>query len=103
MAHLASTCATASAQSSSWRLTATAVCIVFAENIPASGGRAGAFVARYSPAGALEGIYELPLTNVPLSRRFVAVSVNGDVYFLRTQSGGVEILGLGFRPSKTKK
>ena len=76
---------------------------LFAENIPASGGRAGAFVARYSPAGALEGIYELPLTNVPLSRRFVAVSVDGDVYFLRTQSGGVEILGLGFRAVEDKK
>jgi hypothetical protein len=71
---------------------------VFAENIPASGGKAGAFVARYSPAGVIEGVYELPLVNVPLSRRFVAVSVNGDVYFLRTQSGGVEILGVGFRP-----
>ena len=76
---------------------------VFAENIPASGGRAGAFVARYSPSGALEGVYELPLTNVPLSRRFVAVSVAGDVYFLRTQSGGVEILGLGFRTAEDKK
>ncbi len=76
---------------------------VFAENIPPSGGRAGAFVARYSPSGALEGIYELPLTNVPLSRRFVAVSVEGDVYFLRTQSGGVEILGLGFRAVEDKK
>lgn len=76
---------------------------VFAENIPAAGGRAGTFVARYSPSGALEGIYELPLTNVPLSRRFVAVSVDGDVYFLRTQSGGVEILGLGFRTAEDKK
>ena len=76
---------------------------VFAENIPASGGKAGAFVARYSPTGALEGIYELPLINVPLSRRFVAVSVNGDVYFLRTQSGGVEILGVGFRPVQGNK
>ena len=76
---------------------------VFAENIPASGGKAGAFVARYSPTGALEGVYELPLINVPLSRRFVAVSVNGDVYFLRTQSGGVEILGVGFRPVQGNK
>jgi hypothetical protein len=72
--------------------------VVFAENIPASSGGAGAFVARYSAAGALEGIYELPLSNVPLSRRFVTVSGDGDVYFLRTQSGGVEVLGVGFRP-----
>jgi hypothetical protein len=71
---------------------------VFAENIPASYGGAGAFVARYSPAGTLEGFYELPLSNVPLSRRFVTVSGDGDVYFLRTQSGRVEVLGVGFHP-----
>jgi hypothetical protein len=71
---------------------------VFAENIPVSGGTAGAFIARYSSAGALEGVYELPLSNVPLSRRFVTVSIDGDVYFLRTQSGAVEVLGVGFRP-----
>jgi hypothetical protein len=71
---------------------------VFAENIPVSFGTAGAFVARYAATGALEGIYELPLSNVPLSRRFVTISGDGDVYFLRTQSNGVEVLGLGFRP-----
>ena len=70
---------------------------LFAENIPVSGGTAGAFVAQYSPAGVLQGIYELPLSNVPLSRRFVTVSGDGDVYFLRTQSNGVDVLGLGFR------
>ena len=66
---------------------------LFAENIPVSGGTAGAFVARYSATGALEGVYELPLSNVPLSRRFVTVSSDGDVYFLRTQSEGVDVLG----------
>jgi hypothetical protein len=71
---------------------------VFAEDIPGSSGTAGAFVVRYSAAGALEGIYELPLSNVPLSRRFVTVSGDGDVYFLRTGSSGAEVLGLGFRP-----
>ena len=71
---------------------------VLAENIPNSLWGAGAFVARYSPSGALEGIYELPLSNVPLSRRFVTVSAEGDVYFLRTQNTGVEVLGVGFRP-----
>jgi hypothetical protein len=70
---------------------------VFAENLPTTTGSAGAFVARYSSAGALEGIYELPLTNVPLSRRFVTVSGDGDVYFLRTQSKAVEVIGVGFR------
>jgi hypothetical protein len=69
---------------------------VFAEDIPAF-GTAGAFVVRYSAAGALEGIYELPLSNVPLSRRFVTVSSDGDVYFLRTKSSGVDVLGVGFR------
>lgn len=70
---------------------------LFAENIPNLARTAGAFVARYSSAGQLEGVYELPLLNVPLSRRFVTVSGEGDVYFLRTQSDGVDVLGLGFR------
>ena len=76
---------------------------VFAENIPTSTGTAGAFVARYSSAGALEGIYELPLSNVPLSRRFVTVSGDGDVYFLRTQSKEVDVIGVGFRPLSNGK
>jgi hypothetical protein len=76
---------------------------VFAENIPTSAGSAGAFVARFSSAGTLEGIYELPLSNVPLSRRFVTVSGDGDVYFLRTQSKTVEVLGVGFRPQPNGK
>src|SRR5690606_13203320 len=42
---------------------------VFGENIPREARNAVAFVARYSPAGVLEGIYELPLSDVPLSRR----------------------------------
>jgi hypothetical protein len=70
---------------------------VFAENIPSLARTAGAFVGRYSSTGQLEGVYDLPLLNVPLSRRFVTVSGEGDVYFLRTQSDGVEVLGLGYR------
>lgn len=70
---------------------------VFGENIPTSTGNAGAFVARYSAAGVLEGVYDLPLSDVPLSRRFVTVSGDGDVYFLRTRSKAVEVLGVGFR------
>ena len=55
---------------------------VFAENIPAGAGRtaAAAFVARFPPNGTLEGIYEMPLLNVALSRRFVTVSGGGDVF-----------------------
>jgi hypothetical protein len=70
---------------------------VFAENIPADSAGAAAFVARYSPTGTLEGVYDLPLSNVPLSRRFVAVTGSGDVYFLRTQRTGADVLGVGFR------
>ena len=70
---------------------------VFAENLPGATGSAGAFVARYASSGTLEGIYELPLSNVPLSRRFVTVSGDGDVYFLRTQSKEVDVIGVGFR------
>ena len=70
---------------------------VFAENVPAGASGAAAFVARFSASGALEGIYELPLANVPLSRRFVAVSGDGDVISCGTQCGAVEVLGVGFR------
>ncbi|HWP15377.1 MAG TPA: hypothetical protein VNM46_07105, partial [Xanthobacteraceae bacterium] len=77
---------------------------VLGENIPAIGGEgASAFVARYSQSGALEGIYDLPLSqSVALSRRFVTVSENGDVYFLRTQKASVDVLGVGFRPLRAK-
>ena len=78
---------------------------VLGENIPqVSGDPASAFVARYSPMGALEGIYELPLSqSVALSRRFVTVSAAGDVYFLRTQKKSVDVLGVGFRALKNAK
>ena len=77
---------------------------VLAENVPAFAAGAAAFVARYSPAGALEGIYELPLNNqTPLSRRFVTVSGDGDVYFLRTQRSEVDVLAVGFRALKNPK
>ena len=76
---------------------------VFIENIPSKAAGAAAFVARYSAAGALEGIYELPLGNVPLSRRFVAVTGAGDVYFLRNQRAGTEVLGVGFRAMPNAK
>src|SRR6267378_6613180 len=71
---------------------------VLGENVPESGQRAGTFVARYASNGKLEGIYELPLENTPLTRRFVTISGDGDVYFLRTKEDGVEVVGVGFRP-----
>ncbi|HEY4847936.1 MAG TPA: hypothetical protein VIH87_09135 [Methylocella sp.] len=78
---------------------------VLAENIPAVAMEgASTFVARFSPMGALEGIYELPLTpSVALSRRFVTVSPGGDVYFLRTRKGVVDVIGVGFRVMKNGK
>jgi len=75
---------------------------VLAENIPtyATVG-ASTFLARYGANGSLEGIYELPLTqSVALSRRFVTVSPDGDVYFMRTRKGVVDVIGVGFRPIK---
>ncbi|OAF14951.1 hypothetical protein AYJ54_41010 [Bradyrhizobium centrolobii] len=71
---------------------------VLAEDIPPSGKNASTFVARYAANGRLEGIYELPLEDTPLTRRFVTVSGDGDVYFLRTKPDGVEVVGVGFRP-----
>ena len=77
---------------------------VLAENVPTVSTGAVAFVARYSPAGALEGIYELPLNNqTPLSRRFVTVSGEGDVYFLRTQRSAVDVIAVGFRKLKNPR
>lgn len=78
---------------------------VLAENIPGVAMEgASTFVARFSPSGTLEGIYELPLTpSVALSRRFVTVSPGGDVYFLRTRKGVVDVIGVGFRLMKNAK
>src|SRR5262249_13315208 len=76
---------------------------VFAENLPSASGNAAAFVARFSSSGTLEGVYELPLSNVPLSRRFVTVSGDGEVYFLRTENKAVEVLGVGFRAMPNAK
>lgn len=73
---------------------------VLGENIPTDATDvASTFVARYASNGALEGVYELPLDkHVPLSRRFVTVSPDGEVYFLRTRKGSVDLLGVGFQP-----
>jgi hypothetical protein len=64
---------------------------------------AATFVARYALSGELEGIYELPLANTPLNRRFVTISGDGDVYFLRTERTGVDVVGVGFRPLRNVK
>jgi hypothetical protein len=76
---------------------------VLAENVPDAASGAATFVARYSLSGELEGIFELPLANTPLTRRFVTISGDGDVYFLRTQRTGVDVVGVGFRPLRNVK
>lgn len=70
---------------------------ILGENIPEGGKRASTFVARYASNGKLEGVYELPLENTPLTRRFVTISGDGDVFFLRTKPDGVDVVGVGFR------
>ena len=76
---------------------------VLGENVPVSGELPSAFVARFSTTGALEGVYDLPLSqSVALTRRFVTVSENGDVYFLRTLTASVDVIGVGFRPLRSK-
>jgi hypothetical protein len=78
---------------------------VLAENIPTNTAEgSAAFVARYSPMGALEGIFELPLSETAaVSRRAVTVSEDGDVFFLRTRQAAVDVLGVGFRPMRNAK
>jgi hypothetical protein len=78
---------------------------VLAENIPTSTAESpAAFVARYSPMGSLEGIFELPLAqSAAVSRRAVTVSEDGDVFFLRTRQSAVDVLGVGFRPMRNAK
>jgi hypothetical protein len=72
---------------------------VYGENIPGKeGGESSAFVARFSPRGAIEGVYDLPLgQSTGLSRRFVTVSPAGDVFFLRNTKDSSQVLGVGFR------
>ena len=73
---------------------------VLGENIPTDpSGEPYSFVARYAQNGALEGVFQLPFNSeVALSRRSAAVSSEGDVYFLRTRKGSVDLLGVGFLP-----
>jgi hypothetical protein len=72
---------------------------VLTENIPSnSKRRAAAFVVRFSPQGVQESIYDIPLQeSVALSRRFIAISPDGDVYFLRSRKTEVDVVGVGSR------
>jgi hypothetical protein len=72
---------------------------VLTENIPNNSKRAAAaFVVRFSPQGVQESIYDIPLQDsVALSRRFIAISPDGDVYFLRSRKSEVDVIGVGSR------
>jgi len=72
---------------------------VLTENIPNNSKRpSAAFVVRYSPQGVQESIYDIPLQeSVSLSRRFIAISPDGDVYFLRSRKTEVDVIGVGSR------
>ena len=70
---------------------------VLVEVVPSSGMDGQTFVARFAQNSAFEGTYELPLSpDMSLVRRFVTVSPEGDVYFLRSNKGTVDVLGVGF-------
>jgi hypothetical protein len=72
---------------------------VLVENIPSNGRKSsGAFVVAFTPAGRMERIYDIPLSeNTAMIRRFVTVSGDGNVYFLRTRNGEVDVIGVGAR------
>jgi hypothetical protein len=72
---------------------------VLTENIPTNSKRpAAAFVVRFSAQGVQESVYDIPLDeSVALSRRFIAISAEGEVYFLRTRQTEVELVGVGAR------
>ncbi|HMA75477.1 MAG TPA: hypothetical protein VKP67_28915 [Xanthobacteraceae bacterium] len=72
---------------------------VLTENIPTNSKRpSAAFVVRFSPQGVQESIYDIPLQeSVALSRRFIAISPDGDVYFLRSRKTEVDVVGVGSR------
>jgi hypothetical protein len=73
---------------------------VLTENIPTrTNRRASAYVVRYSSKGVQESVYDIPFSEtLALSRRFITISPDGDVYFLRTASADVELIGVGSRP-----
>lgn len=72
---------------------------VFTENVPAKPDQPpSTFVARYSGKGRLEAVFDLPITPDQLStRRFVTISPEGKVLFLRSDASGVSILDLPSR------
>lgn len=76
---------------------------VLVENVPPSSHIIpSAFVVRYTSDGKLDRVYDIPFSaNQALTRRFVAISDEGDVYFLRTTQDRVDVIGVGSRPVAT--
>lgn len=72
---------------------------VFTENVPAKADHSPAiFVARFSGKGRLDAVFDLPVTPEQLStRRFVTISPEGKVLFLRSDASGVSIIELSSR------
>lgn len=72
---------------------------VFGEDVPETPGIAPTiFVARFATNGVFEGIHELPLSQTAgVARRFVTITPDGDVYFLRNKQGASDVLAVGFR------
>lgn len=75
---------------------------VFTENVPAKGGgRVAIFVARYSPKGRLEAVYDPPVAPDQTStRRFITIAPDGKVLFLKSDATGVAIVDLPVRRPK---
>lgn len=61
-------------------------------------GEAGLVVARFSPGGTVEHVYDLRLDpGTAFSRRFVAIGPRGDVLFLRTEGARSQVVRLAGR------
>jgi hypothetical protein len=72
---------------------------VLTENVPSNSRRpSSAFVVRFSASGVQDSVFDIPLDQTAaLSRRFIAISPDGDVYFLRTGKADVDLIGVGSR------
>lgn len=76
---------------------------VFTESIPLKAGeKAFSYVVRFGIKGGLDAVYDMPITGDQFpSRRFVTVTPEGKVLYLRSDATGVSILDLkGRKPPK---
>lgn len=74
---------------------------VFVENVPTNTKqKAATYVARYTPKGKLDKIYDLPISPDQAStRRSVTISEKGNVFFLKSDTSAVNIVDLAARPA----